>query len=154
MRFEKKPIPLLICMYSPLRHLWHLPNYPSGSWASQRPPTSSSLTKNIQSGSTQVTNTKQQDFPEDDEDLVILDQNNLPAADDFDINYGLLEPQETVVIRAYSNDADDRMLAELQPRFIVMYEPCMEFARRVEVNYFISGPKLVFPKCSTGTGLS
>ncbi|KAF8632697.1 hypothetical protein AX15_001750 [Amanita polypyramis BW_CC] len=50
-----------------------------------------------------------------------------------DTNYGLLAPEETVIIRAYSDDSDDRMLAELQPRFIVMFEPCMEFTRRIEV---------------------
>ncbi|KIL60371.1 hypothetical protein M378DRAFT_14230 [Amanita muscaria Koide BX008] len=50
-----------------------------------------------------------------------------------DTSYGLLAAEETVVISAYSDDTDDRMLAELQPKFIVMFEPCMEFARRVEV---------------------
>lgn len=37
------------------------------------------------------------------------------------------------MIRAYSDDTDDRMLAEIQPRFIIMFEPCVEFIRRVEV---------------------
>ncbi|KAF7301049.1 ERCC4 domain-containing protein [Mycena indigotica] len=60
---------------------------------------------------------------------------------EFDTHYGLLAPQQTVVVRAYGGDADDRMLAELQPRFIVMYEPNMDFVRRIEV-YRSSSPGL------------
>jgi len=50
-----------------------------------------------------------------------------------DTRYGLLAPEETVIIRAYSDDSDDRMLAELQPKYIVMFEPSMDFVRRIEV---------------------
>lgn len=53
--------------------------------------------------------------------------------DDFDIQYGLLPSEQTVVVRAYSDDSDDRVLAELQPKFVVMFEPSLEFVRRVEV---------------------
>ncbi|KAJ7624883.1 hypothetical protein FB45DRAFT_1086972 [Roridomyces roridus] len=60
---------------------------------------------------------------------------------EFDTNYGLLEPQLTVLVRPYSDDTDDRMLAEIQPRFIVMYEPNMDFIRRIEV-YRSSNPGL------------
>ncbi|KAF9221255.1 hypothetical protein BS17DRAFT_270634 [Gyrodon lividus] len=52
---------------------------------------------------------------------------------DFDTQYGLLPPQQTVVVRAYSNDSDDQVLAEIQPKFIVMFEPSLEFVRRIEV---------------------
>ena len=52
---------------------------------------------------------------------------------EFDANYGLLEPQETVLIRSYSDDSDDRLLSEIRPRFIVMYEPNQDFIRRIEV---------------------
>ena len=52
---------------------------------------------------------------------------------DFDTQYGLLPPEQTVVVRAYSDDSDDRILAELQPKFIVMFEPNLEFVRRIEV---------------------
>ncbi|KAF8639006.1 hypothetical protein AX17_001785 [Amanita inopinata Kibby_2008] len=62
-------------------------------------------------------------------------------SDEFDTNYGLLAPEEAVVIRAYSDDSDDRLLAELQPKFVVMFEPCMEFVRRIEV-YRSSHPGL------------
>lgn len=53
---------------------------------------------------------------------------------DFDINYGLLAPQQTVVVRAYTDDSDDQVLAEIQPRFVVMFEPSEEFIRRIEVS--------------------
>ncbi|KAG6830270.1 hypothetical protein H0H92_001536 [Tricholoma furcatifolium] len=38
---------------------------------------------------------------------------------DFDAHYGLLAPEQTVLVRAYSDDTDDRLLAEIQPKFIV-----------------------------------
>ena len=57
----------------------------------------------------------------------------LQFGDDFDANYGLVAPEETVLIRAYSDDGDDRMLAEIQPRYIIMLEPNLEFVRRLEV---------------------
>ncbi|KAI8974614.1 hypothetical protein BD414DRAFT_181511 [Trametes punicea] len=61
--------------------------------------------------------------------------------DDFDAHYGLLAPAQTVLVRAYSDDTDDQMLQEIKPRFIVMYEPNLEFIRRIEV-YRNSNPGL------------
>ncbi|KAG2739065.1 hypothetical protein P692DRAFT_20392195 [Suillus brevipes Sb2] len=52
---------------------------------------------------------------------------------DFDTHYGLLAPSQTVVVRAYTDDTDEQILAELQPRFIVMFEPNLDFVRRIEV---------------------
>jgi DNA excision repair protein ERCC-4 len=51
----------------------------------------------------------------------------------FDTNYGLRPPEQTVIIRAYSDDTDDQVLAEIRPRYIVMYEPNQDFIRRIEV---------------------
>jgi hypothetical protein len=51
----------------------------------------------------------------------------------FDMNYGLVQPEETVIVRAYSDDSDDMMLMELRPRFVVMFDPSLEFLRRMEV---------------------
>jgi DNA excision repair protein ERCC-4 len=56
-----------------------------------------------------------------------------PDEAEFEPTYGLLVPSQTVIVRAYADDSDDRMLAELQPRFIVMYEPNQDFVRRIEV---------------------
>ncbi|KAH9889061.1 hypothetical protein C8Q73DRAFT_654519 [Cubamyces lactineus] len=61
--------------------------------------------------------------------------------DDFDAHYGLLAPAQTVLVRAYSDDSDDQVLQEIKPRFIVMYEPNLEFIRRIEV-YRNSNPGL------------
>ena len=49
------------------------------------------------------------------------------------MNYGLVQPEETVIVRAYSDDSDDMMLMELRPRFVVMFDPNLEFLRRIEV---------------------
>lgn len=57
---------------------------------------------------------------------------------DFDMYYGLLRPEETVLIRAYSDDTDDRLLSEIRPKFIVMFEPDMDFVRRIEVRWLLS----------------
>ena len=54
--------------------------------------------------------------------------------DDFDAHYGLLAHAQTVLVRPYSDDSDDQMLQEIKPRFIVMYEPNLEFIRRLEVR--------------------
>ena len=69
-------------------------------------------------------------------DMQLLDFGSGALEDEFDVHYGLLPPEETVLIRAYSDDSDDRMLAEIEPKFIVMFEPNMEFIRRIEVSSF------------------
>jgi DNA excision repair protein ERCC-4 len=70
----------------------------------------------------------------EDDGLVLLDFGSDTLESDFDSNYGLLKPEETVLIRAYSDDTDDRMLIEIKPKFIVMFEPDIDFVRRVEVS--------------------
>lgn len=64
-----------------------------------------------------------------------LEASLLPDEAEFEPFYGLLAPAQTVVVRAYTDDGDDRLLAELQPRFIVMYEPNQDFIRRIEVRF-------------------
>lgn len=74
--------------------------------------------------------------------LALSLEDSLPPDDaEFEPSYGLLVPAQTVIVRAYADDSDDRMLAELQPRFIVMYEPNQDFIRRIEV-YKASNPGL------------
>jgi hypothetical protein len=46
----------------------------------------------------------------------------------------LLPSRQTVLVRAYTDDNDDLVLSEIQPKFIVMFEPSMEFIRRIEVS--------------------
>jgi hypothetical protein len=52
----------------------------------------------------------------------------------FDEYFGLCTPDELVVIRPYNGDEDDRVLDELRPRYIIMYDPDPAFVRRIEVR--------------------
>ncbi|WWC87511.1 uncharacterized protein L201_002401 [Kwoniella dendrophila CBS 6074] len=61
--------------------------------------------------------------------------------ENFEDEYGLLAPQDTVIIRPYGGEDDDILLQELRPRFVVMYEPNLAFIRRLEV-YKNSNPGL------------
>ena len=87
----------------------------------------------------------------EDDGLVLLDFGSDTLESDFDLNYGLLQPEETVLIRAYSDDTDDRMLTEIKPKFIVMFEPDMDFVRRVEVSLL---PWLFVERPPWGEGLT
>lgn len=69
------------------------------------------------------------------EDMTLLDFDSGTFEKEFDQHYGLLAPEQTVLVRAFSDDSDDRMLAETRPKFIVMFEPNMEFIRRIEVGF-------------------
>lgn len=52
--------------------------------------------------------------------------------DEFDAYFGLLSTEDIVVVRPYTDDDDDRVLEELRPKYIVMYDPDPAFIRRVE----------------------
>ena len=51
----------------------------------------------------------------------------------YDEYFGLCDTSDLVVIRPYGGDEDDRILEELRPKYIVMYDPDPAFVRRVEV---------------------
>jgi DNA excision repair protein ERCC-4 len=68
------------------------------------------------------------------DDAALLDITSLDFENEFDDHYGLLAPEQTVIIRAYSDDSDDQVLAEIQPKYIVMFEPNQDFVRRIEVG--------------------
>lgn len=53
----------------------------------------------------------------------------------FDEFFGLCSPNELVVIRPYNGDEDDRVLEELRPKYVVMYDADTSFVRRVEVSH-------------------
>ncbi|CED82579.1 Structure-specific endonuclease ERCC1-XPF, catalytic component XPF/ERCC4 [Phaffia rhodozyma] len=59
----------------------------------------------------------------------------------FDEYFGLLQPEDLIVVRPYKGDDDDQVLEELRPRFVVMYDPDPGFIRRIEV-YRSSNPGL------------
>ncbi|ORY79814.1 DNA repair protein rad16 [Protomyces lactucae-debilis] len=52
---------------------------------------------------------------------------------DMEDCYGLVDQDDLVVILPYSGDLDDRVLEELQPKFVIMYELDPAFVRRIEV---------------------
>jgi DNA excision repair protein ERCC-4 len=54
---------------------------------------------------------------------------------DYDEFFGLLAPEEVVIVRPYGGDDDELVLAELRPRFVVMYDPDPAFVRRIEVSH-------------------
>lgn len=62
----------------------------------------------------------------------------------FDSYFGLLEPEDIVVVRNYKGDDEDQILEELRPRFIIMYDCDPAFVRRVEVR----SPSIFPPKSS------
>ena len=64
----------------------------------------------------------------------VLDRGSVNLESEFDVHYGLLTPEETVIVRAYSDDTDDQVLQEIKPKFVVMFEPDMDFVRRIEVG--------------------
>jgi hypothetical protein len=58
----------------------------------------------------------------------------------FNEYYGLVQPEQLVIVRSYGDDTDDQVLAEIRPRFIIMYEPNLDFVRRIEVSRpFVQG---------------
>ncbi|EIW69128.1 hypothetical protein TREMEDRAFT_62855 [Tremella mesenterica DSM 1558] len=69
----------------------------------------------------------------------LRDRGLLP--EDFETDYGLLAPEDAVIIRPCGGEDDDILLQELRPRFVVMYEPNLAFIRRLEV-YKNSNPGL------------
>lgn len=68
----------------------------------------------------------------EDDPLALLDMDS-----EFNDFYGLVPSPQTVLVRAYSDDSDDRMLAEIQPKFVVMFEPNQDFVRRLEVKLYL-----------------
>ena len=69
-----------------------------------------------------------------DDDMVVIDFTSETLMSEFSDSYGLLTPEETILVRAYSDDTDDRVLDEIKPKFIIMFEPDMDFVRRIEVT--------------------
>ena len=63
-------------------------------------------------------------------------EEELDFDDDFGFGeyYGVIAPEETVVVRKYGDDSDDRMLEDLRPKSVILYEPNLDFIRRIEVG--------------------
>jgi DNA excision repair protein ERCC-4 len=63
-----------------------------------------------------------------------VEDSQLSFADDDDDYFELYENDDLVLVLPYDGDMDDRVLEEIRPRFVVMYEPNPAFIRRVEVS--------------------
>ncbi|KAF9283234.1 hypothetical protein BGZ74_001972, partial [Mortierella antarctica] len=61
--------------------------------------------------------------------FIDLDQD---LTDDGDY-FGLVEPSSLVVVRTYSGESDAKLLENIKPRFIIMYDPDPMFVRCIEV---------------------
>ncbi|CAG8539747.1 12641_t:CDS:10 [Ambispora leptoticha] len=59
----------------------------------------------------------------------------------FSSHFGLIPTSSLVVVRPLNGEDDDRLLASLKPKFIIIYHPDPAFVRRVEV-YKASNPNL------------
>ncbi|KAF4583025.1 MUS38-like protein [Ophiocordyceps camponoti-floridani] len=75
-----------------------------------------------------VTEAEEEEEGEKEEDEEAAD-----SLEDVEDHFGLYEMQDLVVVHAYEGDADEHVLEEVKPRYIVMYEPDAGFIRRVEV---------------------
>lgn len=53
----------------------------------------------------------------------------------FNEYFGLVSNEDLVIIRPYMDDDDDRVLEELRPKYIIVYDPDQAFVRRVEVSF-------------------
>ncbi len=72
-----------------------------------------------------------------DDSMTLIDLDSDTLAVEYDDNYGLVIPEQMILVRAYSDDTDDRVLDEIKPKFIVMFEPDMDFVRRIEVKILL-----------------
>lgn len=57
----------------------------------------------------------------------------LEEVDDFTDYFGLIEPKSLVVVHSYAGESDSRLLENIKPRFIIMYDPDATFVRCIEV---------------------
>ena len=62
-----------------------------------------------------------------------VDESQITFEDDADDYFELYDNENIVVVLPYNGDMDDRVLEEMKPRFVIMYEPNPAFTRRVEV---------------------
>lgn len=54
---------------------------------------------------------------------------------DFNAYFGIVSNEDLVIVRPYDGDDDDRVLEELRPKYVVMYDPDPSFVRRIEVRF-------------------
>lgn len=69
----------------------------------------------------------------DQDELTFEELDAVQRVDDWDEHYGLVAPEELIIVRHFGGDDDEVMLQELRPRFVVLYDPDQAFIRRLEV---------------------
>ncbi|GAO47774.1 hypothetical protein G7K_1972-t1 [Saitoella complicata NRRL Y-17804] len=62
------------------------------------------------------------------EEIFIIDQ-----FEDMGSNFEMYDMDDLVCVVPYDGDMDDRVLEELKPRFVIMYDPDPAFIRRIEM---------------------
>ncbi|KAK4055410.1 DNA repair protein RAD16 [Microbotryomycetes sp. JL221] len=50
----------------------------------------------------------------------------------FEEYFGIVSNEDLVIVRPYSDDDDDKMLEEVRPKYVIMYDPDPAFVRRLE----------------------
>ena len=63
-----------------------------------------------------------------------VDESQITFEDNADDYFELYDNENVVVVLPYDGDIDDRVLEEMKPRYVVMYEPNPAFIRRIEVR--------------------
>ncbi|KAI1315066.1 hypothetical protein EDD11_001359 [Mortierella claussenii] len=58
---------------------------------------------------------------------------DLEEVDDPTDYFGLVNPSNLVVVHSYAGESDSRLLENIKPRFIIMYDPDPTFVRCIEV---------------------
>jgi DNA excision repair protein ERCC-4 len=66
-----------------------------------------------------------------------MDESQVTFEDNWDDYFELYDNENVVVVVPYDGDMDDRVLEEMKPRFVIMYEPNPAFIRRVEVPHLL-----------------
>lgn len=79
------------------------------------------------------------DLTDETQQTLLTPSNQKILTDDFDETsfdslFGLIKPEDLVIIRPFAGEEDETHLQEIRPRFIIMYDPDPAFIRRVEVS--------------------
>lgn len=80
-----------------------------------------------------------------------IDESQIVFEDNADDYFELYDNEDAVIILPYDGDMDDRVLEEMRPRFVIMYEPNPSFIRRVEVPPLLTQSNLGLPSFSSFT---
>lgn len=77
--------------------------------------------------------------PENEDEIVITDQESSLEMDEMsDINIeeaklGFLRPNESIVVCRYGSEESQNVLNTLQPKYVILYEPNLEFIRKLDL---------------------